>query len=321
MVKIYEGKVRALDEVTLQVEAGKVFALLGPNGSGKTTLMRILTTQISPTSGAVYVMGHDIVHESGKVRQLVGYVPQEMSVWTDITGYENLLIYAKIYGVPAEGRRELVMEAMENIGLRDVADTMVRSYSGGMIRRLEIASALLIKPQILFLDEPTIGLDPAARRVVWEKLTGYTKECGTSVFFNTHYMDEADLYSDQIGIISRGKIITVGTAAELKRTAGGEVITMELEGGHVGGDALEMLGQIGKKVEIQDSHVVLTVDDAEAALPKAVLILVDAGIAIRRISMSAPTLDDVFLKYAGTRLESASRIKDVTQVRKMIRGG
>jgi len=321
VVKIYEGKVRALDEVTLQVEAGKVFALLGPNGSGKTTLMRILTTQISPTSGAVYVMGHDIVHESGKVRQLVGYVPQEMSVWTDITGYENLLIYAKIYGVPAEGRRELVMEAMENIGLRDVADTMVRSYSGGMIRRLEIASALLIKPQILFLDEPTIGLDPAARRVVWEKLTGYTKECGTSVFFNTHYMDEADLYSDQIGIISRGKIITVGTAAELKRTAGGEVITMELEGGHVGGDALEMLGQIGKKVEIQDSHVVLTVDDAEAALPKAVLILVDAGIAIRRISMSAPTLDDVFLKYAGTRLESASRIKDVTQVRKMIRGG
>ena len=193
LVKVYGKNVRALDGVDLSVEVGKTFALLGPNGAGKTTLVRILTTQIRPTSGEAFVFGLDVIREGGKVRKTIGYVPQEMSVWTDLSGYENLLIYAKIYGIPRAEREKLLWEVLEKLGMKEAAKGLVRTYSGGMIRRLEIASALLIRPKILFLDEPTIGLDPSARKAVWTEL------------FNTHYMDEADLYAEEIGIINAGK--------------------------------------------------------------------------------------------------------------------
>lgn len=186
VVKVYKGKMRALDEVNLQVRSGKVFALLGPNGSGKTTLMRILTTQLSPTAGEAFVMGLSTVKESSKVRRLVSYVPQEMSVWTDMSGHDNTLIYSKIYGIPSGEREKRIEEAMESVGLIDVGDKLVKFYSGGMIRRLEIACALLVNPKILFLDEPTIGLDPMARKAIWEKLISFKKEYGTTVFFNIH---------------------------------------------------------------------------------------------------------------------------------------
>jgi len=323
IVKVYEGKVRALDGADLQVTSEKVFALLGPNGAGKTTLMRILTTQMPPTEGSALVMGHDTVRGGADIRRIVGYVPQEMSVWTDITGYENMLIYAKIYGIPSESRRQLIDEALEGIGLSEVADKLVRSYSGGMIRRLEIASALLISPKILFLDEPTIGLDPMARKVVWEKLSSFKREFGTTVFFNTHYMDEADLYADEIGIISRGRIIRTGTVAELKRSVGGEVLLLELEPDGIGPQLMEQLRAVAsvKEAVLGESELSVIADDAETALPGVMRLLDGSGILVRKVSMSAPTLDDVFLKYAGTRLESNSRIADIAKVRQTIRRG
>jgi ABC-2 type transport system ATP-binding protein len=323
VVKIYEGKTKALDGVNLQVESGKVFALLGPNGSGKTTLIRILTTQFKSNSGRALVMGHDVTTESGKVRRLVGYVPQEMSVWTDITGYENLLIYAKIYGVPSETRKKLILEAIDSIGLSDVGNTLVKSYSGGMIRRLEIACALLVRPKILFLDEPTIGLDPVARKVVWEKLTSFKKEFGTTVFFNTHYMDEADLYSDQIGIISRGKIIKTGTTEELKRSVGGDVITFEIEGGTADDHVFDIIRRLElvREVTIHNSELIVVTDNSETAMPLVVRLLEGEGVTVEKVSMNKPNLDDVFLKYAGTRLESGGSIKDVRQTRGRIRRG
>lgn len=160
---------RALDGVNLKVKPGVAFALLGPNGAGKTTLIRILTTQLKPTSGEAHVFGLNVARDASKVRKLISYVPQEMSVWTDLTGYENLLIYAKIFGVPRLEREKVINEVLEAMDLTHVKDDLVRTYSGGMIRRLEIACAMLIKPRIMFLDEPTIGLDPAARKIVWEK--------------------------------------------------------------------------------------------------------------------------------------------------------
>jgi ABC-2 type transport system ATP-binding protein len=169
LVKVYDGKVRALDGVNLKVKPGVAFALLGPNGAGKTTLIRILTTQLKPTSGEAHVFGLNVARDASKVRKLISYVPQEMSVWTDLTGYENLLIYAKIFGVPRLEREKVINEVLEAMDLTHVKDDLVRTYSGGMIRRLEIACAMLIKPRIMFLDEPTIGLDPAARKIVWEK--------------------------------------------------------------------------------------------------------------------------------------------------------
>jgi ABC-2 type transport system ATP-binding protein len=320
LVKVYGRNVRALDGVDLSVEAGKTFALLGPNGAGKTTLVRILTTQIRPTSGEAFVFGLDVVREGGKVRKIIGYVPQEMSVWTDLSGYENLLIYAKIYGIPRSEREKLLWEVLEKLGMKEAAKGLVRTYSGGMIRRLEIASALLIRPKILFLDEPTIGLDPSARKAVWTELGKFKEGDGVTIFFNTHYMDEADLYAEEIGIINAGKIVTLGTAAELKRSVGGELITLTAGPNGLPSEKLRSL-EFVQDVISAEGEVRVVVRDAEAALPKLLEFLRQDGISVARVSMTKPTLDDVFLKYAGTKFEAGGRVSEVRQMRRMIRRG
>jgi len=323
LTKVYDDEVKALDGVDLNVEAGKVFALLGPNGAGKTTLMRILTTQLKPTSGEAYVFGLDVAREGDKVRRLVSYIPQEMSVWTDISGYENLLIYAKIYGIPSTERRGAIEDALEKMGLSQVANHLVKTYSGGMIRRLEVACAMLIKPKILFLDEPTIGLDPSARKVVWEVLTSFKREYGVTVFFNTHYMDEADLYSDEIAIINEGKIVKLGTTEELKRSVGGEIILFSVEDNGLDEECLGKVRKVGfvNEAIANDSELSIVVKDAETALPNIMDVLREEGVSVKKVSLTKPTLDDVFLKYAGTRLERSDRISDVRQVRSMIKRG
>ncbi|MEM3507160.1 MAG: ATP-binding cassette domain-containing protein [Candidatus Bathyarchaeia archaeon] len=321
LVKVYNGKVRALNGVDLMVEAGKAFALLGPNGAGKTTLMRILTTQIKPTAGEAYVFGLDVVRQGSKVRRLISYVPQEMSVWTDISGYENLLIYSKIFGLPADERKKIIDEVLEHMGLTHVKNDLVRTYSGGMIRRLEIACAMLIRPKIMFLDEPTIGLDPAARKVVWERLNIFKKEYGVTIFFNTHYMDEADLYADDIAIINQGKIATQGTSEELKHSLGGEIITFTLENAAIKPEIVEELRRLNfvKDVFVEDKSLSVFVDNAELTLPTLMNFLKIEGISMGKVSITKPTLDDVFLKYVGTRLEEKDRISDVMHMRYMIR--
>jgi ABC-2 type transport system ATP-binding protein len=322
LTKVYEGTLRALDGIDLKVEAGTVFALLGPNGAGKTTLMRILTTQLKPTSGEAYVFGRDVVRDSAEIRRLVGYVPQEVSVWTDISGYENLLIYAKIYGVSASKRKDIIKDALKIMGLSEVADNLVKTYSGGMMRRLETACAIVIKPKIMFLDEPTIGLDPSARKAVWEELTSFKKEYGVTVFFNTHYMDEADIYADEIAIINDGKIAKRGTAEELKRSVGGEVILLSADS-NINEDCLDKVRSLSfvNDVIADNSELSVVVKDAETALPDIMEVLTVSCLSAKKISITKPTLDDVFLKYAGTRLESGGRISDVRQVRGRIRRG
>jgi ABC-2 type transport system ATP-binding protein len=323
LVKVYDGKVRALDGIDLEVEPGIAFALLGPNGAGKTTLMRILTTQLKPTSGEAYIFGINVANKGDKVRRLISYVPQEMSVWTDVSGYENLLVYAKIFNIPSQDRRKVIKEVLESMGLSEVANNLVKTYSGGMIRRLETACALLIKPKIMFLDEPTIGLDPSAKKIVWEKLTSFKKEYGVTIFFNTHYMDEADLYSDHIAIIDKGKIVKLGSAEELKRSIGGEIITFNFAGNNVPEISIKKLRELPsvKSVIVDESEVSVLVEDAETALPDAIEILRIETVSPEKISITKPTLDDVFLKYAGSRLETSGRISDVTHVRDMIRRG
>jgi ABC-2 type transport system ATP-binding protein len=323
LVKIYDKKVRALDNVNLTVEAGKTFALLGPNGAGKTTLIRILTTQIKPTSGEAYVFGLNVVREGSKVRKLISYVPQEISVWTDISGYENLLIYAKIFNVSHNEREKIIDEVLENMGLTNVKNDLVRTYSGGMIRRLEIACALIIKPKIMFLDEPTIGLDPVARKIVWERLNFFKKEYGVTIFFNTHYMDEADLYADDIAIINQGKIITRGTSEELKRSLGGEIITFTLETFSLKSEILQEIRKLEfvKDIFMENSNLSIVINNAEIALPYIMDFLKNRGVSIGKVSITKPTLDDVFLKYVGTRIEEKGRISDIRHMRYMIKKG
>ncbi len=313
LVKVYDGKVRALDGVDLKVKAGNVFALLGPNGSGKTTLMRILTTQFKPTTGEASIFGFDIVKMDSQIRKIISYVPQEMSVWTDISGFENLLIYAKIYGLPSSDRNKIIREALEGMGLDAVSDKLVKTYSGGMIRRLEMAIAMIIKPRILFLDEPTIGLDPSARKAVWEKLITFKKEYNTTVFFNTHYMDEADLYSDEIAIINRGKIVMSGTADELKHSLRKEVIKFDLNIDIVDKNVLNRIKNLDfvNDLFINGSQLSVVVEDAETELPVVMEVLRNEDISIHKISMTRPTLDDVFLKYAGTISLQGSDIRQV----------
>jgi len=300
--KVYKGNVAALAGVDMDVKAGDIFALLGPNGAGKTTLMRILTTQFKPTAGEAHVFGLNVVREGAEVRKVIGYVPQETSVWSDITGYENLLIYAKIYGLPSQSRKGIIYDMLESIGLRAAADQLVKTYSGGMIRRLEIACAMLINPKILFLDEPTLGLDPSARIAVWEKLTSFKEEYGTTVLFSTHYMDEANAYSDEVAIINRGRMVTSGTAEELKHSLRGELIRFSLSDHHIDEHTLDQIRGLERvnSVVVTDSTLSVTVEDAEIALPGIIDVLRRGEIPVARIATTKPTLDDVFLKYAGT---------------------
>jgi ABC-2 type transport system ATP-binding protein len=323
LVKIYDGTLRALDGVDLSVKASDVFALLGPNGAGKTTLIRILTTQLKPAAGTAFIFGLNVVKHDAEIRKVMSYVPQEMSVWTDISGYENLLIYSKIYGLPSSQRKKTVGEALESMGLNEAANWLVRTYSGGMIRRLEVACALLIKPKILFLDEPTIGLDPAARKAVWEKILSFKKEIGTTVFFNTHYMNEADLYSDEIAIIDRGKIVTSGTATELKGSIRRDMIHISVREGSLGEGVVSKIKALRfvNDVTVNNSELTVTVGDAETALPNILEALRIESVAVEKISATKPTLDDVFLKYAGTTFAPVAGLKEVRQVRRMIKRG
>jgi len=298
--KLYNGGIKALDGLDLRVKAAKVFAFLGPNGSGKTTLMRILTTQIRPTSGSAYIFGLDTVKSGQEIRKIIGYVPQETSVWLDISGYENLLIYSKIYGVPSKMREKRIQDTLQSMGIEEVADRMVKSYSGGMVRRLEIACALLVGPRVLFLDEPTIGLDPSARKAVWENLISFKQEYGTTVFFNTHYMDEADLYSDEIAIIDKGRIVKSGTASELKQSLRSEIIQVYSHD-RIGGRVLKSIRDLAfvQGVIDNNSHLEIIVGDSETRLPLILDLLRGEGISLERICTAKPTLDDVFLNYAG----------------------
>ncbi len=323
LVKLYEGKVKALDGVDLTVDEGKIFALLGPNGAGKTTLMRILTTQLKANSGEAYVHGLRIGRDDPEIRRSIGYIPQEMSVWTDITGFENLLLYAKIYRMPAPERRKTIRDSMELMSLGDAADRLVKTYSGGMIRRLEIACALIIRPKILFLDEPTIGLDPSARKIVWEELKRFRDENGSTIFFNTHYMDEADLFSDGLAIISRGRVAVTGTAEELKRSAGDEVVLLDVGDKAVGEDTMGKLRKLScvSGVSQSGSEINLACDTAEEALPIIIDVFRRDRVALRSVSISRPSLDDVFFRYAGARLDGEGDAGSVRQVREIIERG
>jgi ABC-2 type transport system ATP-binding protein len=243
------GSFTAVDALTLSVEAGEVFGLLGPNGAGKSTAIKMLTTLLPPSGGAAQVAGYDIVRDAAAVRRVIGYVPQALSADGNLTGYENLLIFAKLYDLPRATRKARVREVLAFMGLEDAADKLVRTYSGGMIRRLEVAQAMLHSPRILFLDEPTVGLDPIARRVVWEHLAELRARTGMTMFLTTHYMEEADSLCHRVAIMHRGKIAASGTPNELKASLAGLEGRDETAGAtlddvfvHYTGDALESGG-------------------------------------------------------------------------------
>jgi ABC-2 type transport system ATP-binding protein len=214
------GSLKAVDQLSIDIEAGEVFGLLGPNGAGKTTTIKMLTTLLPLTSGKALVAGYDVQCQPAQVRRKIGYVPQLISADGTLTGYENLLIFAKLYDLPRSDREVRIHAALDFMELEDSANKLVRQYSGGMIRRLEIAQSILHRPQVLFMDEPTVGLDPGARHIVWEHIRQLRDEFGTTIFLTTHLMEEADDLCDRIAIMNLGKIAAIGSPAELKRSVG-----------------------------------------------------------------------------------------------------
>jgi ABC-2 type transport system ATP-binding protein len=245
------GDLTACDNLSIGVEQGEIFGLLGPNGAGKTTAIKMLTTLLPPTSGNATVAGYDIVHHASNVRRVIGYVPQLLSADGTLTGYENLLIFAKLYDIPRRERGQRIHDVLSFMDLEDDSKRLVRTYSGGMIRRLEIAQSMMHRPKVLFLDEPTIGLDPIARRAVGDLVADLRDNYGATIFMTTHLMEEADLLCDRVAIMYQGKVAALGSPAELKSAIGGEGATLEDVFVHFAGSKLEGEGDYHEYREAQ----------------------------------------------------------------------
>lgn len=296
----YYGALCAVDHLDLTIN-NEIFGLLGPNGSGKTTTVLMLTTLLRPSEGTASICGYDIRTSGTEVRKHISYVPQDMAVDIKLTGRENVLFYADLYGVKnPKDRTDEVLAVME---LSDRADDLTKTYSGGMRRRLELAQALVHEPEVVFLDEPTLGLDVAARKKIWEHIRAL-KKTGMTIFVTTHYMDEADTYCDRVGIISTGKISALGSPTDLKARLMKDVITISVEG------ECELLAEpgIGGTVFLgcSGSDLSFTAENGREALPLLADSLTRNGVRIRQMSLREPTLDDVFLQVIGQQEEPGS---------------
>ena len=232
------GDLIAVNSLTISVQAGEVFGLLGPNGAGKTTVIKMLTTLLPATSGSASIGGFEISHQPASIRRIIGYVPQLLSADGALTGFENLELFAKLYDIPARERAKRISDALAFMDLAGFAGKLVRTYSGGMIRRLEIAQSMLHHPKVLFLDEPTVGLDPTARHAVWEHIQQLRADYGTTIFLTTHYMEEADRLCDRVAFMHLGKVTAIGTPLELKASLGGDDVTLDDVFAHYTGGSL-----------------------------------------------------------------------------------
>jgi len=294
------GEIQALDGVSFAVREGEVFALLGPNGAGKSTTVRILTTLTKPDSGSATVAGHDVVRHPDRARRALGYVPQESGIDREATGRENLTLQGRIYGMRGPELTQRVDELLELVGLADAADRIVRGYYGGMKRRLDIALGLVHRPSVLFLDEPTTGLDPEARVAMWAEVQRLAAQESLTILLTTHYLEEADQLADRLAIVSRGRIIVEGTPEELKRGLQGELVTVELQNGQVD-DAVAVVERFeGARETAADGQQVRTrVPNGAQAIPALLSALEGSGIGVASVATSRPSLDDVYLHYTG----------------------
>jgi ABC-2 type transport system ATP-binding protein len=294
------GEVQALDGVSFRVRSGEVFGLLGPNGAGKSTTVKVLTTLTTPDRGRAEVAGHDVVREPNEVRRSIGYVPQSSGVDRDATGRENLMLQGRVQGMSGGRLRDRVQHLLDLLGIAEAADRVVRGYSGGMKRRLDVGLGLVHGPQVLFLDEPTTGLDPEARAAMWEELAVLAREELLTILLTTHYLEEADALTDRLAIVSRGRIVVEGTAEELKGRLQGEAVVVELADGAVD-DAVAVVRALEEVREVSAEGRLLRsrVADGARAVPAILAALEAGGTAVESVTMHRPSLDDVYLHYTG----------------------
>ena len=303
--KTYAKGVRALDGVSFSVREGEVFGLLGPNGAGKSTTVRVLATLTKPDAGHALVAGRDVAREPAAVRRSIGYVPQQSGVDREATGRENLTLQGRIQGLGGAELRRRVDELLELLGLGEAADRIAKTYSGGMKRRLDIGLGLVHRPQVLFLDEPTTGLDPEARAAMWGELERLAARESLTVLLTTHYLEEADKLADRLAIVSRGRIVVEGTPEDLKRDLRGDSVTVEL-GDAQAEDAAAIVAALGAVEEaVVDGRILRArVEHGGSAVPGILSALEARGIAVASVTVARPSLDDVYLHHTGRDFRS-----------------
>jgi ABC-2 type transport system ATP-binding protein len=305
------GSMTAVDDVSFDVMEGEIFGFLGPNGAGKTTLIRMLTTLLKPTEGNARVGCCDVIKEPEKVRREIGVVPQALTSDLDLTGYENMNIYGRFYGIPSKERKERIEYLLEMVGLKGRANELVASYSGGMRRRLEVARVLIHRPKVLFLDEPTIGLDPQSRHVVWDFLRKLIEGDTITVFLTTHYMEEAEALCNRVAIIDSGKIIAIGSPDELKsQIPGNDIISLAFE--NLSEDVVERIKALTfvHNVNIEDNNLRIYVDNGAVNLPPLIDQVKSFGGKILSATVHEQSLEDVFIHYTGKTIrdEGAKKV-------------
>jgi ABC-2 type transport system ATP-binding protein len=302
------GDVQALDGVSFTVREAEVFGLLGPNGAGKSTTVRSLVTLTQPDSGTASVGGYDVRTQQTAVRKVIGYVPQDSGVDQFGTGRENLMLQGHVQGMAGRDLRQRTDELLELVGIAHAADRVVKGYSGGMRRRLDIALGLVHRPRVLFLDEPTTGLDPEARVAMWEEVSRLAEAESLTILLTTHYLEEADQLAHRLAIVSQGKVVVDGTPAELKAKLRGDAVHVELANGNLD-DARGVMATVGAMPEtvVGERTLVARVQDGGSALPGILSALDSAGIGVASVGVSRPSLDDVYLHFTGRDFGSEDR--------------
>jgi ABC-2 type transport system ATP-binding protein len=316
LTKMFNHSLTAVDHVSFSVESGEIFGFLGPNGAGKTTTINMLITILKPTEGKASVLGFDIAKQDNEVRNMIGVVPQEYTADEDLSGLENILLCSDMYGIPRNTAKERAADLLKLVELTEFKDKKVQTFSGGMRRRLELACGLINRPKILFLDEPTLGLDVQTRAATWNYIRTLKKEYGMTLFMTTHYLEEADTLCDRVAIIDHGKIIVIGTPEELKHGLGGDVITLGIREDVDVTQLIESVERV-KEVKKEGAAYRIKAEEGEVTAPLIIEALRKKAYTVTRLTLTEPTLNEVYLEYTGRSLRDAEESPEAFRAQRM----
>jgi ABC-2 type transport system ATP-binding protein len=316
LTKVFNHHLVAVDHVNFEINRGEIYGFLGPNGAGKTTTINMLITILKPTEGKATVLGYDILKQNNDVRNVIGVVPQEYTADEDLTGLENILLCADMYGIPRKIAKERAVDLLKLVELSDFKDKQVSTFSGGMRRRLELACGLVNRPKVLFLDEPTLGLDVQTRTATWNYIRRLKKEYGMTLFMTTHYLEEADSLCDRVAIIDHGKIVVVGTPEDLKHSLGGDIITIGIKEDADVADLISKVQNV-KEVKKENGTYRIKAEYGEVTAPFIIEALRKKGYTVAKLSLTEPTLNEVYLEYTGKSLRDAEESREAFAAQRM----
>jgi ABC-2 type transport system ATP-binding protein len=316
LTKVFNKTLKAVDHISFSVKHGEIFGFLGPNGAGKTTTINMLITVLRPTEGTASVLGYEIAKQDNDVRSVIGVVPQEYTADEDLTGLENIKLCTDLYGIPRDISKKRAEELLKLVELTEFKDKKVQTFSGGMRRRLELACGLVNRPKVLFLDEPTLGLDVQTRTATWNYIRMLKKEFGMTLFMTTHYLEEADALCDRVAIIDHGKIVAVGVPEDLKNALGGDILTLSIQ---QNADITNLVKSVQhvKEVKKENGSYIIRSENGEATTPLIIEVLRENGFTVTRLSLTKPTLNEVYLQYTGRSMRDAEESRESVMAQRM----